>query len=82
MMMVPHRTRVIAGCRKMGHHIPPVPPPAVVDRTQNVKGRQCSVDEACQGVQLGRFAADRSRQRFVRLPKRHVLQGCNCKATA
>ena len=80
-VVVPHRTRVIGRCRQVGHHIPPVPPPAVVDCTQNVKRRQRSVDEACQGVQLRRFAAHRSRQRFVRVPKRHVLQDCNCKAT-
>ena len=38
-IMVSHRTRVIASCRQMRHHIPPVAPPAVVDRTQDMKRR-------------------------------------------
>jgi hypothetical protein len=81
-MMVPHRTRVIGRCRQVGHHIPPVLPPAVVDRTQNVKRRQRPVNETCQGVQLRRFAANQSHHWSVSCPpKRHVLQGCNSKAT-
>jgi hypothetical protein len=59
-IMVAHRTRVIPGCRQMGRHIPPVPPPVVVHRTQNVKGRQRAVDKTCQRVQLRRFANFRS----------------------
>jgi hypothetical protein len=59
-IMVPHRPRVIPGCRQMGGHIPPVAPPAVVHRTQNVKRRQRAVDETRQRVQLRRFASFRS----------------------
>ena len=55
-MMVPHRTRVIGGCRHMRRHIPPVAPPVIVNRTQHVKRRQPPMDETCQGVQLRRLA--------------------------
>jgi len=59
-IMVLYRTRVIPGCGQMGRHIPPVAPPAVVHRTENVKRRQRAVDETRQSVQLRRFASFRS----------------------